>query len=96
MAYLGGWIIITISYFLTLFVSFSVGGLLFPTNEQLGNNTFKVIEENRIYLRYFIAAMMLIFPYIIAGFYSKKRLFNEPIKGAIWLSIVPKGTILLR
>jgi hypothetical protein len=87
MKYFIGWVIITISYFITLYSSVSIGSLLFPEQEYVGDNSYQIIEENILYLKYFVTVMMIVVPYIIAGIYTK--ISHQSIKGTIWISVVP-------
>ncbi|MFT9596273.1 hypothetical protein [Mesobacillus sp.] len=87
MKYVGGWFIITFSYFITLYLSAVTGFLIFPETEYLGNNRHRFNEENRLYVKYFVSVMLIVVPYVIAGIYV--RISHSSTKEGLWISLVP-------
>lgn len=83
-----GWVIIIATYFVTLLLSANIGGLLFPTFDHLGGNSYQVNKQNASFFQLFVALMMVIFPYVVGGFYTKKFL-PEVKQGAVWVSLIP-------
>jgi hypothetical protein len=77
LRYLAGWVLITFSYFATLFVSGSVWGLL------LGGINSPIGVKPMLF-RSLVAVCMLIIPYVIAGIYARRTEIN-----VLWVSIVP-------
>jgi hypothetical protein len=74
----GGWMVTTFSYFLTLYVMFSLYPILFkqPT------------DHNWDLSGTFIGTSLIIIPYLFAGLYVKKA-FDNKRSGALWVSIIP-------
>jgi hypothetical protein len=87
MKYITGWIIVTIFYFVTLYLSLRTGFLLFPFQKHMGGGYYIVLEENKTYLRYFVSLIMIVIPYLIVGIYIKKRNFTKV--DALWISVIP-------
>jgi hypothetical protein len=76
--YVGGWMVATSCYFLTLFSMFILYPLLF--NEP--------VDHNWDLSGTFIGIPLIIIPYLIAGLYVKKAFANKWF-GALWVSIIP-------
>ncbi|SFS77360.1 hypothetical protein SAMN05428962_2780 [Paenibacillus sp. BC26] len=76
--YVGGWMVITSCYFLTLF-TFSK---LYPTIFQ------QPVNYNWYISGIFLGTPLIIVPYLIAGFYVK-RFFVYKTSGAVLLSQIP-------
>lgn len=72
---LKGWILVVVTYFVTFLVSANLGALLKP-------------ENHPSFLQNFVGGFMIIVPYLVSGIYARKA-FDNPIKGVLWLSIVP-------
>ena len=87
MKYVTGWLIITFSYFITLYLSAVTGFILFPETEHIGNNMHRINEENRLYVKYFVSVMMIVVPYVIAGIYV--RISYSSTKDGLWISLIP-------
>ncbi|MFD0681465.1 MULTISPECIES: hypothetical protein [unclassified Paenibacillus] len=75
---IGGWMIITCSYFLTLYAMFTLYYILFK----------QPADHNWDLSGAFIGMPLLILPYLLAGIYTKKAFVNKR-SGALWVSIVP-------
>ena len=75
---IAGWIIVAFSYFLSLFLGFTLYPLIFG----------EPWDYNRVASGYFIGAFVVFIPYITAGLFIRKSKF-EPIKTALLISIIP-------
>ncbi|OZM58386.1 hypothetical protein CIB95_02110 [Lottiidibacillus patelloidae] len=87
MKYLTGWMIITVSYFLTLYLSLMTGFFIFPSQKDLGGGHYIIIENNITYLKFFVTVMMIVIPFVIVGMYIKKKKLTK--RDALWISVVP-------
>lgn len=76
--YIGGWMVTTSSYFLTLFSMSILFPLLFR----------QPVDHNWDLSGIFIGTPLIIIPYLIAGLYVKK-VFAKKSSGALWVSIIP-------
>lgn len=75
---ISGWMVITASYFLTLYAMFTLYMIIF--NEPT--------DYNWDLSGTLIGIPLLIIPYFIAGIYTNKAFVNKR-SGAFWVSIVP-------
>ncbi|MDQ1914321.1 hypothetical protein RAC89_28485 [Paenibacillus sp. GD4] len=75
---IGGWMVITSSYFLTLYAMFTLYWIIFK----------EPVDHNWNISGAFIGAPLLIIPYLVAGLYTKK-VFDKKRTGALWVSIIP-------
>lgn len=83
-----GWGIIIATYFATLLLSANIGGLIFPTVDHLGGNAYQVNKQNTSFFQLFVALMMVVVPYVVGGFYTKKFL-SDVKQGTVWVSLIP-------
>lgn len=74
----GGWLVTTSSYFLTLYAMFTLYPLLFR----------EPVDHNWDLSGVFIGTALIFIPYLIAGLYVKKVFVNKMF-GALWVSLIP-------
>lgn len=73
-----GWMVITFSYFLTMYVMFTMYRIIFK----------EPIDYNWDLSGTFAGIPLLIIPYLLAGIYANKVFVNKR-SGALWISIIP-------
>ncbi|MEK3911804.1 hypothetical protein [Paenibacillus sp. FSL H7-0331] len=74
----GGWLVTTFGYFLTLFAMVTLYSILFK----------QPADYNWDLSGTFIGVPLIIVPYLLAGLYVK-RSFVKKRSGALWVSIIP-------
>jgi hypothetical protein len=75
---IGGWMVITFSYFLTMYAMFTLYWIIFK----------EPIDYNWDLSGTFAGIPLLIIPYFLAGIYSNLAFVNKR-SGALWVSIIP-------